>query len=272
MMHYFDIEIATKYGIEEAIILNNIYFWVEKNKANKKHFHDGYYWTYNSKKAFAELFPYMNERKIKYALDNLKKHDLIYTGNYNKIVYDRTLWYTISEHGYNLINHLPIGQNCPMEKTKTSNLYHIKNTDEKLNITIEHSNECPVDFSSKSNIFKELTEVYGNEKTTQTISFVSDYIDNLYVVLTGKQHKKESKAKRATFAKKLLECAELFILEFDEIKELVEMIANDTDKKIDPTIYYITTPKVLGYWLLTTELVDFTDLANTEYQPVDEMY
>ena len=37
MQHYFDINIAMKYGIQPAIILNNLYFWIEKNRANEKH-------------------------------------------------------------------------------------------------------------------------------------------------------------------------------------------------------------------------------------------
>ena len=66
MKHSFDVELAKEYGILEAILIQNIYFWIEKNKANKKHFYDGRYWTYNSKKAFSEMFPYASERQIKY--------------------------------------------------------------------------------------------------------------------------------------------------------------------------------------------------------------
>ena len=55
MKHSFDVELAKEYGILEAILIQNIYFWIEKNKANKKHFYDGRYWTYNSKKAFSEM-------------------------------------------------------------------------------------------------------------------------------------------------------------------------------------------------------------------------
>ena len=42
----FDASVAKKVGLEEAIYLSNVEYWVEKNAANKKHFHDGYYWTY----------------------------------------------------------------------------------------------------------------------------------------------------------------------------------------------------------------------------------
>jgi hypothetical protein len=94
-MHFFEVEEAIKYGIEEAILLNNIRFWLAKNKANQSHSHDGYYWTYNSAAAFVELFPYMTTRSITRYLKNLCDAGVLMSGNYNEIKYDRKLWYTI---------------------------------------------------------------------------------------------------------------------------------------------------------------------------------
>lgn len=115
MEHSFDVDIAKRYGIHAAILLKNIYFWIEKNRANDTNFYDGYYWTFNSKKAFSELFPYMNARQVDYALQKLIDDKLIITGNYNKVAYDRTLWYAITKKGYSIL------QNCEMETTKMSN-------------------------------------------------------------------------------------------------------------------------------------------------------
>lgn len=115
MQHSFDIRIAKEYGVNAAVLLNNIYFWIEKNKANNTNFFDGNYWTYNSKKAFAELFPYLNERQIDYALKKLIEGGILITGNYNKMAYDRTLWYAITKKGYCIL------QNCEMETTKLGN-------------------------------------------------------------------------------------------------------------------------------------------------------
>ncbi|MCI8620600.1 MAG: hypothetical protein HFJ50_01960 [Clostridia bacterium] len=114
MQHNFNVEIAKEYGIHEAIILENIYFWTEKNKANKKHFYDGSYWTYNSKKSFTELFPYLTERQIDYTLKKLLNEGFIKKGNYNKNRYDKTLWYAITEKGYSIL------QNCSTEQTKNN--------------------------------------------------------------------------------------------------------------------------------------------------------
>lgn len=97
MHHYFNTEIAKEVGVNAAVILENIAHWVMKNKANDKNFYDGHYWTYNSRTAMTALFPYLSEKQVRYALDALRKADMVLTGNYNKSSYDRTLWYTVSD-------------------------------------------------------------------------------------------------------------------------------------------------------------------------------
>ena len=135
MEHHFNVELAKEYGILEAIILNNLQFWIEKNRANGTNFHDGHYWTYNSAKAFSELFPYASQKQIRKALQNLIGEGIIQTGNYNKNPYDRTLWYSFTEKGNRIFQTVNIdlpkrengndleGQPIPNNKTdnKTDN-------------------------------------------------------------------------------------------------------------------------------------------------------
>lgn len=122
MIHTFDSEIAAKYGINAAILLQNIYYWIEKNKANDKHFHDGHYWTYNSVKAFEEMFPYMSKNQINSALQKLESEGIIISGNYNSSTYDRTKWYAITECGFSLIeNQKCIYQNSEMDCSENGN-------------------------------------------------------------------------------------------------------------------------------------------------------
>ena len=115
MEHHFNCEIAQKYGIAEAIILNHFEYWIEKNKANEKNFFEDTYWTFNSVKAFKEIFPYLTEKKIASALANLKGEGLIKTGNFNENKYDRTLWYAITEKGFSIL------QNGRMEEPEKEN-------------------------------------------------------------------------------------------------------------------------------------------------------
>ena len=64
MEHGFNVSIAKKYGILEAILIYNFEYWIAKNIANQKNYHNGFYWTYNSTRAFTELFPYVSQRQI----------------------------------------------------------------------------------------------------------------------------------------------------------------------------------------------------------------
>ena len=104
MNHSFNVEVATKYGMLEAVLLENINFWVAKNKANEKNFYDGFYWTYNSITALSKLFPYASRATIFRALHNLEDAGLILAGNYNKDASDKTKWYTLKKKGELLLN------------------------------------------------------------------------------------------------------------------------------------------------------------------------
>ncbi len=95
--HFFEISDAEKHGVEKAVIIFNLRYWLNKNKANRSNSNDGYYWTYNSSSAFAELFPYWSASKIKRMLRQLEEDGVIRTGNFNNSTYDRTKWYTMEE-------------------------------------------------------------------------------------------------------------------------------------------------------------------------------
>jgi len=97
--HCFNIKVAKLYGVNCAIVLQNLWYWVQKNEKEGTNFHDGYYWTYNSKKILCEAFPYLSSKQIDYALKKLRDEKIIIVGNYNTAKYDRTLWYTITENG-----------------------------------------------------------------------------------------------------------------------------------------------------------------------------
>ena len=124
--HYFEVYIAMKYGVHSALLFQNLWFWIKKNQDNGQNFFDGYYWTYNSKKAFAELFPYMSERQIDYALKKLIDAGLVLTGNYNKVPYDRTLWYAITQKAFRFCKIVKSNQrNWSLELTRRAKQYQI---------------------------------------------------------------------------------------------------------------------------------------------------
>ncbi len=98
MTHSFDVEIANELGIEKAIIIQNLIFWINKNIANKVNIHDGKTYTYNSYEAFAELFPYMKLNTIKRVIRELENDGYIESRNdLNSTSYDKTKWYCICD-------------------------------------------------------------------------------------------------------------------------------------------------------------------------------
>jgi len=103
MQHSFDIDIAKQYGINIAIFLNNIMFWIQKNMANQRHFHEGRYWTYNSVKAYSILFPYFTSKQVRTTIQSCLDHGLLLKGNFNQSPYDRTSWYTFTDYGHDLL-------------------------------------------------------------------------------------------------------------------------------------------------------------------------
>jgi len=96
MNHNFNIQIAKDYGLIEAILLENIAFWMHYNIANEKNKIADKYWIFNSVSAWKQLFPYLTASKIRYALQRLVKKNVLLTGVYNKAGYDKTKWYTIN--------------------------------------------------------------------------------------------------------------------------------------------------------------------------------
>ena len=121
MQHQFDIDIATKYGVNAAILLNNLYFWCDKNQKNGRHAHDGLYWTYNSQDAFAKQFPYMTKRQIQTALKALIDDGMIVTGNFNTSPYDRTLWYAVTHRAELTMRKCEI-ESAEMQNRKRGNV------------------------------------------------------------------------------------------------------------------------------------------------------
>lgn len=173
MNHSFDKDIAVAYGLPEAIILNHMQFWIEQNEANNINFYDGSYWTYNTTKAYSEIFPYFSQRQIQCALKHLRDEGILKTGNYNKSAYDRTLWYAFTEKGISIM------QKCKMEVAGMSNGFDAQvqpipdnNTDNKPDRDNSNNNTSASETNAKQKIdlkeiendFEEVWKAYPKKQ------------------------------------------------------------------------------------------------------------
>lgn len=82
--------------LNEAIILNQLNYWLEINKKADKNFIDGKYWVYNSYAEWRENdFPYWSEKTIQRTFTRLENKGIVISANYSKMCIDKTKWYSI---------------------------------------------------------------------------------------------------------------------------------------------------------------------------------
>lgn len=95
--HSFNTTLAKRYGVDEAIIIEHLYFWIHKNECNDEMIKDDRVWCYSSMKGFERYVDYMNSQRIRRITLKLKKLGLILIGNFNKVGTNQTLWYSFTE-------------------------------------------------------------------------------------------------------------------------------------------------------------------------------
>ncbi len=83
-------------NLNEAIVLNQLNYWLGINRKADKNFIDDRYWVYNSYSDWkAKDFPYWSEKTIQRTFTRLENKGVVVSANYNKLGIDKTKWYTI---------------------------------------------------------------------------------------------------------------------------------------------------------------------------------
>ena len=69
-IHSLNVKVAEVVGVNKALLLQYIEFWVEKNRANNVGIYEGKAWVYHTANGFAQIFPYMKSNTIaKYLIE-----------------------------------------------------------------------------------------------------------------------------------------------------------------------------------------------------------
>ena len=93
----FNKEIADRYGISAAILLQYIHYWCKKNEEEGRNIIDGCAWTYNTIPDLAEQISCLTENQIRLASKKLIEAGLIVVGNHNRTKADRMKWYAVTD-------------------------------------------------------------------------------------------------------------------------------------------------------------------------------
>jgi hypothetical protein len=181
MQYSFDVQEACDYGINEAILIWNLRFWIIKNKANNKHQYPGEdgiirTWTYNTSKAFVQLFPFWSEDQIDRLIKKMISKEIIIKGNFNQNAYDRTSWFAFKDESKFMTLNLVIAhsaesrnaireitesnpQNREMDSAKTGNGFR-ENGKSNIETDIKPNVNKDKNIALPSEIDKELWEDY----------------------------------------------------------------------------------------------------------------
>lgn len=102
-------------GIPEAVVLKEIAYWCERNRAEGKNEHDGRFWTYNPTRVWQEKFPEI--KNVGAILGKLTNDGWIDSGVFNRTPFDRTKSYTVTDKSISLFlemdskdNEIPFGE------------------------------------------------------------------------------------------------------------------------------------------------------------------
>ena len=93
--------LAAKIGLNEAIILQQIHYWLDPR--GNKNLKEGKHWVYNSYKDWRKQFPFWSEITIRRIVISLEKTGLLVSSIKNKNPLDKTKWYTIDYSALSLV-------------------------------------------------------------------------------------------------------------------------------------------------------------------------
>ncbi len=102
--HTYSVEHAILYGVDCAIIIHHLQFWIEQNMALKRNFIEGRTWMYQTQREMAACYPYWNRDKIQDILQKLVDYDVIIKGNFNRTKFDKTTWYAFKNEEMFTVN------------------------------------------------------------------------------------------------------------------------------------------------------------------------
>lgn len=122
-------ELATRIGLNEAIVLQQVNYWINDKEQGVNH--AGRRWVFNSYESWVKQFPFWSADTVKRAFTSLVKQGCLDVEQLNKSQHDRTNYYTIN-HDCGLLNdaeQVPSsnGANCPDRQAQDAPMDEGKN-------------------------------------------------------------------------------------------------------------------------------------------------
>jgi hypothetical protein len=157
--HVFNVQLATDLGsVNDAIILQHFFYWHQnnQNKPDRIKGDHPYPWTFSTIEDMLNIFPYMKKSAIGNSIIRLIDAGLIIKGNWNKLAFDKTAWYALTEKGL-IMMHGGVSRNEKSGSRNEKSGSRNENSSSRNENTIPDSNpDSNPDSKNNNNWFKDL--------------------------------------------------------------------------------------------------------------------
>lgn len=183
-----DQDLATVIGLNEAIVLQQLNYWLHSKSAKKI---NDKWWIYNTYENWKKQnFPFWSVATIRRTFSSLEKKEVVVSANFNRAGFDKTKWYSIDETKLNKLMSSACDQN---EQTSCSNC--ADGTDQNDHTYTRYYTETTSDTnknSDKSQVTYQQSQSTKKEDKSESIPYkeIIDYLNHK----TGAHYKPSSKA------------------------------------------------------------------------------
>lgn len=193
--------LAKLIGLNKAIILQQVHYWLKKNMSiperKETHFINGRWWSYNSMLEWQEEFPFWSLKTIQRTITELEKEGILISDNFNKDPFNKTKWYSINYHSIPT-DQVDDDQSTPIVNNHDNfceevNLEQVSEENYMSNrlgqiVPIEQVN-LSLSYTETNNTYKEREGVNGSNKSETLDIEITDKLKSEIVTDYQNRHK-----------------------------------------------------------------------------------
>jgi uncharacterized phage protein (TIGR02220 family) len=157
--------LAQKIGLNEAVILQQIHYWLVSSQHEK----EGKKWIYNTYKEWQQQMPFWSESTVKRTIKSLEDKGYVISGNFNQHKMDKTKWYSIN---YEMLEALEIEEQVSQESSIGQ--------DEMTSDSACHKEEVAVTQAIPESTSESTTEIKNLIPFSEILSYLNDKTNSSY--------------------------------------------------------------------------------------------